>query len=172
MRIQASVGSISIESTPQLIGEKHWCLRSCVMPRTMLTDIYKKPSLLQLSIDEHKMLLIPLAHSLVLGQLFRLLTPIVLASAIVSLCSTYAKVTVPTWLVVLVAALAIPTYHIGRSELRSWRNIRKAARLGATMPVRWDGKMPGNLDHLHRINEEYWNGYLGEFSYRICTHRY
>lgn len=138
----------------------------------MLTDIYRKPSRPQLSIDEPKMPLLPLAHSLVLGQLFRLLTPVVLASAIVSLSSTYTKVTVPTWLVVLVATLAIPTYHIGRSELRSWRNIRKAARLGATMPVRWDGKMPGNLNLLHRINEAYWNGYLGEFSYRICSHGY
>lgn len=118
------------------------------------------------------MLRLPLAHSLVLGQLLRLLAPAVFTSLIVLLAPAHVQATVPTWLVVLAAALAIPTYHIGRSKLRTWHNMRKAARLGATMPVRWDGKMPGNVDLLQRVDKAYWNGYLGMFLYLISSHGY
>ena len=102
------------------------------------------------------------AHSLVLGQVFRLFSPAVLVAAVLALASRRTSVVIPNWLGAIIVALTIPTYHIGHATLRYWRNARKAARLGAVLPPRWQGNLPGSYDLLQLVDQAYYRGFLSE----------
>lgn len=118
------------------------------------------------------MLRLPQAHSLAFGQLFRLFAPAAVVSAALLFISREAIVPVPTWLVVLAAALSIPTYPIGCAKLQYWYNVRKAARQGAMMPPRWDGKMIGNWDLLQLLDQAYLRGFLSKTQICRCDSEY
>jgi hypothetical protein len=102
------------------------------------------------------------AHYLVFGQLCRLVAPAVAASALLLAIRHLQPIAAPAWIDALLALVAIPVYHVGRAYWQYWQNARKAARLGATLPPRWDGKLPGNWDVLQLVDQAYFKGYLSE----------
>ena len=100
------------------------------------------------------------AQSLALGQLARLLFPATLVLAGCLVADKTSVVKVPKWLMALAAVFSIPPYHVGGAWLRYWREGRKAARLGARLPPRWDGKLPGNGDVMMLVAESAATGFL------------
>jgi hypothetical protein len=69
----------------------------------------------------------------------------------------------PGWAILLSAVIAIPVFPTVKRLVREWNERRKAAKLGATFPVRWRGKSVGNMDILRSLVASYENGYLSEF---------
>ena len=102
------------------------------------------------------------AHYLVFGQLCRLVAPAVVASALLLAIRHLQPIAAPAWIDALLALVAIPVYHVGRAYWQNWQNACKAARLGATLLPRWDGKLPGNWDVLQLVDQAYFKGYLSE----------
>ena len=58
-------------------------------------------------------------------------------------------------------ALSVPAALAVSVAYRGWTRRRGAARLGAVLPPRWDGKRIGNIDLLNYSIERFHNGYLG-----------
>lgn len=102
------------------------------------------------------------AHSLVLGQVFRLLVPAVITCAALVLTSRQTNASLSTWLITFLAIFAVPSYHIGYAKLRYWHNARKAARLGAVLPPRWQGNLPGSWDLMQLVDQAYYRGFLSK----------
>ena len=89
--------------------------------------------------------------------------PAVLVSVSMFLLREHAGVHIANWLMAILAVLAIPIYHIGRGKSEYWLNERKAARLGASLPPRWDGKLIGNWDVLMHASKAYTQEFLSKF---------
>ena len=105
---------------------------------------------------------LPLAHSLALAQLSRLIFPAVSLTGILLGLRRYASVPLPTKAVAVLAVACIVPYHIAKARFTLWRNERKAAKLGAVLPPRYPGKSIGNKDVLDLLNDAYFHGYLSE----------
>ena len=75
--------------------------------------------------------------------------------------ATQGAVTLPTWLVALLAVLSVPALHAGRTVQHRWSVRLRARRMGAVLPPRWDGKRFGNLDILEYSLDRYHHGYIG-----------
>ncbi|KAI0779781.1 cytochrome P450 monooxygenase pc-2 [Fomes fomentarius] len=67
-----------------------------------------------------------------------------------------------TFWIALAAVLSIPAVYVGRILYRDWSVEQRAARVGAVLPPRWDGKSFGNVDILKYSLEMFRRGYLGE----------
>lgn len=104
------------------------------------------------------------AHFLVLSQLARLLLPASVVVASLLVVDRHATVTIPKWFIALAAVLSIPPYHICAAWVRYWQDSRRATALGAVLPPRWDGKLPGNWDVLTLVNRGASEGYLSTWS--------
>lgn len=101
---------------------------------------------------------------LVFLQVCSIAAPAVLISVFLLLLRECTVVLISNWLTALVAFLAIPVYHIGRAKVQYWLNERKAAKLGAALPPRWDGKLIGNWDNLMSANKALVEGFLSKLS--------
>ncbi|KAI0824718.1 cytochrome P450 monooxygenase pc-2 [Trametes gibbosa] len=83
------------------------------------------------------------------GLLFRLLT-------------LYSDVHLSVLAVLIGALLSIPGTYALRIIFKNMRIRRQANRVGAALPLRWDGQLPGNWDILQHTLERFKNGYVGE----------
>ena len=104
-----------------------------------------------------------LAHKVAAAQLIRFVFPATLV--VVGLLVTNRLSSLPKWLITVTAVLSIPPYHICGAWIRYWRNARRAARMGAVLPPRWDGKLPGNWDVLDLVNRSVEEGFLSAYVY-------
>ncbi|KAI0772038.1 cytochrome P450 monooxygenase pc-2 [Trametes elegans] len=68
----------------------------------------------------------------------------------------------PGIVVLLAAVFSVPVGYALRIALTDWRIRMLAARTGAILPPRWDGKSLGNVDLFRHVLERFNNGYLGE----------
>lgn len=73
----------------------------------------------------------------------------------------FGDMDLPTLLVALVAIASIPAVYAARIAYMNWIVPRRAARMGAVLPPRWDGKSFGNRDILQHILDQYLKGYPG-----------
>lgn len=106
------------------------------------------------------------AHALVLGQLVRLVAPAAAAGALLlALRRLELAAAAPAWAGVLVALLTVPAFHVCRARWLYSRYARKAARLGATLPPRWEGRLPGSVDILKLMDYAFRKGFLSEFRF-------
>ncbi|KAI1789057.1 cytochrome P450 [Ganoderma leucocontextum] len=69
---------------------------------------------------------------------------------------------IPTFLVALTTVLSIPLLHVARIVYRKWSIKRRAARMGAVLPPRWDGESFGNMDLIKYSMEGWRKGYPGD----------
>ncbi|KAF4568490.1 hypothetical protein EYR36_010502 [Pleurotus pulmonarius] len=90
------------------------------------------------------------------------LIPSVLVAVSLDYLLQLNDISVPTAVVVLIGALASPTYATFRICISDWKARREAKRLGARLIPRVRGSFPGNLDVLRNMMEEFENGYLGD----------
>lgn len=107
------------------------------------------------------------AQSLALVHLVHLFTPPLVAVVLLTALARFPSLAVPTWASILVPLVSIPTFFLGRARLRYWRNTRRAAQLGAQLPPRWEGKLPGNWDVVMLADDSYTKGFLSELSLRF-----
>ncbi|GJE84229.1 cytochrome P450 [Phanerochaete sordida] len=107
-----------------------------------------------------------LAHTLAAGQFVRLIAPALAVWVFVAAARRSQHLgTAPVWVDALVALIAIPAFHVGRAHWQYAHRRRKAARLGATLPPRWDGKLPANFDVLQLVDKAYREGFLSDYFY-------
>lgn len=97
-----------------------------------------------------------LARSLLALSFYPLL---IVASA--RLFHRFAGLAIPVWLVPLLALASVAASTAATIALRERRVRRAAARLGAVLPPRWDGRAIGHVDLLRSMVHEYKNGYIG-----------
>ncbi|KAI0677045.1 cytochrome P450 monooxygenase pc-3 [Trametes maxima] len=97
-----------------------------------------------------------------LRRLFIHLTPAAATVLLARLIYAFLGIGVSGYVVALIAVLSALMVVPIRISLRSWRVRRKAARMGATLPPRWDTKRFGNVDLLHHILDRFKNGYIGD----------
>lgn len=109
------------------------------------------------------MAILPRAHSLALRQFAHFIFPAAVFVTCLLFINRHSARTIPKWAIALAATVSIPPYHILRAWFQYWRNASQAARFGAVLPPRWDGKLPGNWDLLMGLNNAVENGYLSEF---------
>lgn len=111
--------------------------------------------------------IVPQALSLASQQLAYLFYPSVLTSSILFVLRRHASLDLvsrlPTWAIVLSGLLSIPVFHIGKAKIDDIAVARKAARLGAKLPPRWNGKAVGNTDILALLTDAALNGFLSMF---------
>ena len=105
------------------------------------------------------------AVRLALQRLALFLYPSLLTASLLVLLRRNAPLLarMPTWAVVLSGFISIPTFHIGRAKLEELIIARKAARLGAQLPPRWEGKSIGDVDVLTYMMNEFNNGFLSQY---------
>ncbi len=111
------------------------------------------------------MSILPQAHVLILRQLTPLIYPTILVIASFSFLRRLLNVVVPTWIVVIAVLISMPSFTITRAQIVHWLNARRAARLGAVLPPRWNGKRIGNLDVLEVLRKINVDGYLSELGF-------
>lgn len=105
---------------------------------------------------------IPLTYALILQQFCKLTYPAVILASTLIVLNRHTSISVPGWLVGLLALGCIVPFHISMARYRLWRDERKAASLGATLPPRYPGKSIGNMDVLGLLDDAYFNGYLSK----------
>ncbi|OSC98998.1 cytochrome P450 monooxygenase pc-3 [Trametes coccinea BRFM310] len=66
----------------------------------------------------------------------------------------------PTVAIIVIALLSIPALYILRIVLHEWHVRRAAARIGAVLPPRWEGRSIGNMDILDHVMERFYKGYI------------
>lgn len=71
--------------------------------------------------------------------------------------------TFPTWLLILLSILSIPLVGAFKIWYKAHTIRQSAARLGATFPPTWQGKLPGNIDLLQQLLTGFRNGYPGMY---------
>ncbi|PSR74971.1 hypothetical protein PHLCEN_2v9385 [Hermanssonia centrifuga] len=108
------------------------------------------------------MSILPQAYVLILRQLTPLIYPTILVIASFSFLRRLLNVVVPTWIVVIAVLISMPSFMITRAQIFHWLNARRAARLGAVLPPRWNGKRIGNLDVLEVLRKINVDGYLSD----------
>jgi hypothetical protein len=84
---------------------------------------------------------------------------VLLASGIV--VSQHA-IDIPTWLVAVAALLSSPSVFATRVFWSQLCIRREATAIGAVLPKVCPGKLPGNIDTLYNMMDEFNNGYPGE----------
>ncbi|KIP10692.1 hypothetical protein PHLGIDRAFT_100824 [Phlebiopsis gigantea 11061_1 CR5-6] len=99
---------------------------------------------------------------LVVSQLGRLVRPSLLTAALLLLLRRYTAVHPPTWAVPGLALAVLPVYYAVRIRFASWHIQRRAARLGAALPPRLEGRKFGNWDILQSLTESFETDYLSE----------
>lgn len=107
------------------------------------------------------------AQSLALVHLVHLCTPPLVVVVLLTALARFTSLAVPIWVNILMSLVSIPTFFLGRARLRYWRNARRAAQLGALLPPRWEGKLPGNWDVVMLADDAYTKGFLSELSLRL-----
>lgn len=98
-----------------------------------------------------------------LKNLARTLAPLAIVVALARAAHSFAGVAIPWPLVAAIALLSVPGTYAAGITYRGWTKPRRAARAGAVLPPRWDGKRFGNLDILSYGIDRYHHGYIGEF---------
>ena len=91
------------------------------------------------------------------------LLPAVLVFALVRTLRTFGLLDArfsQLW-VVLAAVVSIPTAYAGRIMFSRWSVKRRAARMGAVLPPKREGKSLGNVDILTHSMEMFRRGYPG-----------
>lgn len=90
------------------------------------------------------------------------LYPSVITAAALILLRRLTRFWIPTWAVVCLAVLSLPAVH----SLDIWRRdrqiARKAARMGAVLPPREQGRWPGGIDLLMVLTRAFETGFLSE----------
>ncbi|EKM59239.1 uncharacterized protein PHACADRAFT_249541 [Phanerochaete carnosa HHB-10118-sp] len=102
------------------------------------------------------------AHALVLGQLVRLVAPAAAVGALLLTLRRLELAAAPVW---AGALIAVPAFHVGRAWWLYRRHARTAARLGATLPPCWEGRLPGGVDILQLMDYAYRKGFLSDYFY-------
>ncbi|KAI0934647.1 hypothetical protein AcV5_006422 [Taiwanofungus camphoratus] len=74
----------------------------------------------------------------------------------------FAGLAIPVWLLPLLALASVAASTAATIALRERRVRRAAARLGAVLPPRWDGRAIGHVDLLRSMVHEYKNGYIAD----------
>ncbi|OCH92311.1 cytochrome P450 monooxygenase pc-2 [Obba rivulosa] len=74
----------------------------------------------------------------------------------------FTGLSLPTWLLVVLAVLSIPLRFAIFTWSRWWRASRAAARLGATLVPHWKGDKVGNVDALQMILQDFSTGYIAD----------
>ncbi|KAI0693151.1 cytochrome P450 [Cytidiella melzeri] len=69
----------------------------------------------------------------------------------------------PGWVVALSALSSIPIFFTVKLKLREWSESRRAARLGATSPPRWQGSIAGSVDILAKLPKLNENAFVSDF---------
>lgn len=87
--------------------------------------------------------------------------PAVSLLAIAHVLRTFSDVDIPILFVMLVAIASIPAAYAARIAYVNWSIPRRAAKMGAVLPPRWDGKSFGNVDILKHSMERFFKGYPG-----------
>ncbi|CAL1701110.1 unnamed protein product [Somion occarium] len=70
--------------------------------------------------------------------------------------------TVPTWVIIVVQLISIPTYVAARIWFGLWRIRRNAARSGGVMPPRWRGKGIGDISLTVELMGLWKRGYISD----------
>ncbi len=71
---------------------------------------------------------------------------------------------IPAILVGLTSIMSIPLWYAVRIVYRKWSIKRRAARMGAVLPPRWEGESFGNMDIFKECLERWTKGYPGEWT--------
>ncbi|KAG9217637.1 hypothetical protein CCMSSC00406_0003674 [Pleurotus cornucopiae] len=93
---------------------------------------------------------------------FSYLAPSVLFAVSLNHIFHLNDIQVPTVVVVLIGALASPTYTAIRICASDWKARREANKLGARLIPRVKGRFPGNLDVLRHLMQDFETGYIGD----------
>lgn len=115
------------------------------------------------------MVVFPQALALVVQQLIFLLYPAVLTLALCSILDSLFNADVPTWAYALIAIASTPVSLAGRIWFHDWLVAHKAARVGAILAPRWDGKAIGNTDLLKLLMGAFETGYISKVKYLQVT---
>ncbi|EMD32739.1 hypothetical protein CERSUDRAFT_118474 [Gelatoporia subvermispora B] len=78
------------------------------------------------------------------------------------LCRNYCGLVLPTWGLVLLYILSLPTALFLAVQWRRFTNYRNAARLNAVMPPTVEYRWPGGMDSVRKVVHASKHGYLGE----------
>ncbi|EKM59241.1 uncharacterized protein PHACADRAFT_249548 [Phanerochaete carnosa HHB-10118-sp] len=102
-----------------------------------------------------------------LGFIFK---PSAATAAALILLRRYADLWIPTWAIFWLSVLSLPIAH-GLSVWHSnWRAARKAARMGAVLPPRVQGRWPGSVDLLVKLTDSFENGFLSDLLWeKMCS---
>ncbi|GJE84227.1 cytochrome P450 [Phanerochaete sordida] len=107
-----------------------------------------------------------LTHTLLAGQLVQLVAPAFAVWASVAVARRLQFLgTAPVGVDALIALIAIPAFHIGRARWQYACFRHKAARLGATLPPLWGGKLLANFDVIRLLDKAYREGFLSDHLY-------
>ncbi|THG93091.1 hypothetical protein EW026_g8045 [Hermanssonia centrifuga] len=109
------------------------------------------------------MVVFPQALTLVVQQLIFLLYPAVLTLALCSILDSLFNADVPTWAYAPIAIASTPVSLAGRIWFHDWLVAHKAARVGAILAPRWDGKAIGNTDLLKLLMGAFETGYISDY---------
>ncbi|KAI9066435.1 cytochrome P450 monooxygenase pc-2 [Trametes sanguinea] len=105
---------------------------------------------------------VPPGVPFLIRRLFSNSVPVTVILAASRVLDVVFHLRLPTVAIIVIAGLSIPTLYILRIALHEWHVRRAAARIGAVLPPRWEGRSIGNLDILNHVMERFYNGYLSD----------
>jgi hypothetical protein len=85
----------------------------------------------------------------------------VFAAVTLQRIATQVDILIPTWVCVIGAMLSVPLYAWARIYYHLLSERREAARMGARFAPEVLGKLPGNVDAISMMVENFKHGYIG-----------
>jgi len=108
------------------------------------------------------MVVIPPGIDLLARGLVSLVVFVGVITSVNSLVTTRLGYVIPTWMVLLGAAVSIPMVSTIYVLALKFRNARRASAMGARLIPEVQGKMLGNFDVLKQMMDNFKHGYPGK----------
>lgn len=107
------------------------------------------------------MVSIPPGVPFLVRNLAALSVPPIIVFGATRILRNHLDLILPGWLVVILSILSIPFFAAIKIWHKNYTMRQSAARLGATFPPQWQGKLPGNFDLLKELLNGFRYGYPG-----------